>query len=43
MPTLLQAIEEKYGIGGLTDVGIQEKPLGELVSIFVPKLPPRIS
>lgn len=38
MPTLLEALEEKYG---LTD---QKEKLDEtLVSIFVPKLPPRLS
>uniref|UniRef100_A0A336MA02 CSON014162 protein n=1 Tax=Culicoides sonorensis TaxID=179676 RepID=A0A336MA02_CULSO len=40
MPTLLEALEEKYGFGGLTDCDSQK---GELVSIFVPKLPPRLS
>lgn len=38
MPTLLEALEEKYGLGG------QRDKLDEtLVSIFVPKLPPRLS
>lgn len=37
MPTLLEALEEKYGLGG------QRDKLDEaLVSIFVPKLPPRL-
>lgn len=38
MPSLLEALEEKYGLGG------QKDKLDEtLVSIFVPKLPPRLS
>lgn len=37
MPTLLEALEKKYGIGG--DVDMQDE---SLVSIFVPKLPPRL-
>lgn len=36
MPSLLEAIEGKYGLGGSCD------PQEALVSIFVPKLPPRL-
>lgn len=39
MPSLLEALEGKYGLGGITcDVETQEA----LVSIFIPKLPPRL-
>jgi len=41
MPTLLEALEEKYGFGGLTNFDPKEEDA--LVSIFVPKLPPRTS
>lgn len=36
MPSLLEALEGKYGIGGSCD------PQEAHVSIFVPKLPPRL-
>lgn len=36
MPSLLEALERKYGIG--VDLGTQES----LVAIFIPKLPPRL-
>jgi hypothetical protein len=39
MPTLLEALEEKYGFRSNT---ILESDAGQLVSIFVPKRPPRI-
>lgn len=39
MPTLLEALEEKYGIGSLADFDSQ----AESFVIFVPKLPPRAS
>jgi hypothetical protein len=38
MPTLLEALEEKYGLGDQSSSGYDET----LVSIYVPKLPPRI-
>lgn len=38
MPSLLEALEGKYGLGGGCDLETQEA----LVSIFVPKLPPRL-
>lgn len=36
MPTLIEALEEKYGLGD----GLEAQE--SLVSIFVPKLPPRL-
>lgn len=36
MPTLLEALEEKYGVGD------GYEPQTSQVSIFVPKLPPRL-
>jgi hypothetical protein len=38
MPTLVQALEEKYGYANNSDV---EAETEVLVSIFVPKRPPR--
>lgn len=38
MPTLLEALEQKYGTGGMNDFEQQEEDA--LVSIFVPKLLP---
>lgn len=38
MPSLLEALEDKYGLGGNCDLETQES----LVSIFIPKLPPRL-
>lgn len=44
MPTLLEALEEKYGLYGQTssDISDIETEAELLVSIFVPKRPPRI-
>lgn len=39
MPSLLEALEGKYGVGGGScEYEAQES----LVSIFIPKLPPRL-
>lgn len=38
MPSLLEALESKYGLGAADGVEQQESQ----VSIFVPKLPPRL-
>uniref|UniRef100_A0A6B2EK88 Putative tubulin-specific chaperone e n=1 Tax=Phlebotomus kandelakii TaxID=1109342 RepID=A0A6B2EK88_9DIPT len=40
MPSLVEALEQKYGLGNLD---IQTDQDESLVSIFVPKLPPRMS
>lgn len=40
MPTLLEALERKYGVGGSGGNEIDQQE--SLVSIFVPKLPPRL-
>ncbi|XP_055380320.1 tubulin-specific chaperone cofactor E-like protein [Condylostylus longicornis] len=42
MPSLLEAIEEKYGVG-CCDFSGPPDPQEQLVSIFVPKLPPLVS
>lgn len=43
MPTLLEALEEKYGgIGQTSDISDIEAEAELLVSIFVPKRPPRL-
>ena len=44
MPTLLEALEEKYGgFGQTSDISDIESDAAELlVSIFVPKRPPRL-
>lgn len=39
MPSLVEALEQKYGLGNLD---IQTQHDESLVSIFVPKLPPRM-
>lgn len=39
MPSLLEALEEKYGLKYVSDFDNNE----ELVSIFVPKLPARMT
>lgn len=41
MPSLLEALEEKYGLGGDKFSGSDVISEESLVSIFVPKLPPR--
>ena len=43
MPTLLEALEEKYGgFGQTSDISDIEPEAELIVSIFVPKRPPRL-
>lgn len=41
MPTLLEALEEKYGYAHTSDIEA-ETEAELIVSIFVPKRPPRV-